>query len=153
MKTKIQWPWSYHRLEKLRRELFNQIESQLNAAGIKTQRKRPGLRIEIAGKDMRVWLTYYRDQRWWRLTCGYGSNQPGFEYTITPTNELTMLFEEIDGSIGRHLVALLCDPHGYQWPLFAGYQSYPGYAWSKAGWAAIEADSEQSAMQAAKGGH
>ena len=142
MKTKIQWPWSYHRIEKLRRELFNQIESQLNAAGIKTQRKRPGLRIEIAGKDIRVWLIYYYDQRWWRLVCGYGCNAPGWEHVIDRFAELTMCREEIVGTTGLHLANLLRSPKTYRWPLFTEGQwrdTYPSYSWSVAGWDSIQA--------------
>lgn len=141
MKAKIQWPWSHHRLEKLRRELLNLIESQLNAAGIKTQRRRPGLRMKIAGRDMRVWLTYYYDQHWWRLTCGYGSDQPGWEYQIQRFAELTMCREEIVGTTGFHLAQLLRSPETYRWPLFTEGQwreSYPSYSWSVAGWESIQ---------------
>lgn len=142
MKTKFEWPWPHHRLEKLRRELLNRIESQVNAAGVQTQRRRPGLRMEIDGRDMRVWLGYYRDQHWWRLTCGYGCDEPGWEHTIQRFAELTMCCEEIDVTTGSHLAGLLRSPETYRWPLFTEGRwaaTYPSYGWSVAGWESIQA--------------
>ena len=146
MKKLIIWPWSNHRIEKLRMELLRGIETQLNAHGIKTSRKRPGLRMEINGKDVRVWLTCYYDQRWWRITCGYGCDHPGFEYSICRFAELTMCRDEINGTTGSHLAAFLRDPENYRWPLFIEDKSrnaYPSYAWSRMGWQTIDAMYEE----------
>ena len=133
MKTKFEWPWSHHRLEKLRRELLNRIESQVNAAGVQTQRRRPGLRMEIDGRDMRVWLSYYRDQHWWRLTCGYGCDEPGWEHTIAAFRRADdARCEEIDVTHRfASLPACFARLKRYRWPLFAEGRwaaTYPSYA-------------------------
>lgn len=63
---------------------------------------------------------------------------------IVTTHELTMLAGEIDENTGRHLVELLRNPRGYRWPLFTWYESYPGYAWSRAGWDAYRPPSART---------
>jgi len=141
-------------LERMRLGFLRIIEPGIVACGVAVQRRRPGLKLDFAGRDLRVWVSYYRDQRWWRLTCGFGSEQSGFEQMLVTTHELTMLADEIDENTGRHVVELLRNPQGYQWPLFAWDQTYPGYAWSRAGRDAIDADTqERAALIAGKGTH
>ena len=143
-------------LESMRLRLLHIIEPPIKAAGIPVERRRPGLRLLLNGIDMRIWVGYYGDQRWWRLTCGYGSDLLGFEQSISRTHELTMLAGEIDEDTGAHLVALLREPKTYRWPLFTWNNTYPGYAWSQAGWDAYQADlrarRELAERRAAKGG-
>lgn len=146
-------------VERMRLEFLRIIESGIVACGVAVQRRRPGFKLDLDGRDIRVWLTYYRDHRWWRLVCGYGSERPGFEQTIVRTHELTMLAGEIDENTGRHVVDLLRNPQGYQWPLFAWDDTYPSYAWSRAGSESIEAaqredrerDDRRAALLTAKG--
>jgi hypothetical protein len=135
----------------MRREFLAIIEPAIVACGVPVKRRRPGLKLDIAGRDLRVWVGYYGDQRWWRLTCGFGSEQPGFEQMIVTTHELTMLASEIDEHTGQHLVELLRNPRGYQWPLFTWYKTYPGYAWSRAGWDAYQAALREDQERAEKG--
>ena len=149
-------PLCHTELERMRLGFLAIIEPTIAACGVPVKRRRPGLKLLINGRDLRVWVGYYRDQRWWRLTFGFGSEQPGFEQMIVTTNELTMLAGEIDERTGHHIVELLRDPKGYQWPLFASDETYPGYAWSRAGRDAFAADDQErqqrcAALLAAKG--
>src|SRR5437879_2977428 len=55
-KTQIVWPWPEYKKERLRLELLKTIETALNARRIRTRRRKPGLRMEIGGRVLRVWL-------------------------------------------------------------------------------------------------
>ena len=107
------FPLPDYEMEPLRSELLRTIEKGLSAENIESRRRRPGLRVVLDGKIIHVWLGYYLDQRWWRITCGWGSDHPAFTQCINKFAELTCCIEEIDDQTGVHLARLLRDPEGY----------------------------------------
>ena len=121
-------PLADYRLEQLRGQYLRIIDQAIQSRGIRTRRRCPGMTFEFEGGPCRIWLGYYHDERFWRITCGRGD-----WYANTGTNyELTMLAEEITPTTGLELLEFLHAPGMYQWPLFCHDQSYPTYAWSKA---------------------
>lgn len=69
--------FSSTKLEQMRLGFLRIIEPGIVACGVAVQRRHPGLKLDVDGRDLRVWVGYYGDQRWWRLTCGFGSEQSG----------------------------------------------------------------------------
>jgi len=139
---RLVFPLPDYEMEPLRSQLLHTIEQGLSAENIESRRRRPGLRVVLDGKIIHVWLGYYLDQRWWRITCGWGSDHPAFTQSMNKFAELTCCFEELDDKAGVHLARLLRDPQGYRWPMFAHEQAYPSYAWSAQGWETYSADNE-----------
>ena len=131
---RLVFPLPDYEMERLRSQLLHTIEKGLSAENIESRRRRPGLRVALDGKIIHVWLGHYLDQRWWRLTCGWGSDHPAFTQCINKFAELTCCIEEVDDQTGVHLARLLRDPEGYFWPIFEHERTYPGYAWSVRGW-------------------
>jgi len=144
------FPLPDHEMERLRSQLLQKLEKGLSTENIESRRRRPGLRIVIDGKIIHVWLGYYLDQRWWRITCGWGSDHPAFTQSMNKFAELTCCFEELDNEIGVHLARLLRAPEGYRWPMFGHDQTYPNYAWSVQGWKSYCVESEIRQAYAAR---
>jgi len=137
-------------MDRLRSELLRGIEKGLAAENIEFRRRRPGLRVVLEGKIIHVWFGYYLDQRWWRITCGWGSDHPAFTQSMNKFAELSCGIEEINDQTGVHLAHLLRDPEDHIWPMFEHEQTYPSYAWSVRGWEAYQANQRICEERAAR---
>ena len=112
-----------YKSEKMRLGFLRTIQLGIEAAGVRVRRKRPGLVFEMAGASFTVWVDYYHDQRFWRISA---ARTGGW------LCELTMLAEEFGSETGSTLVEFLLPAKPKQWSMFAHDPSYPHYAWSKA---------------------
>lgn len=117
----------------MRMRFLRMLQSEIEAAGTRVRRKRPGMVFEIDGRRFRLWVSYYHDERFWRITCGPGDIDNGGN-----VYELTMLAGELGPEIGANIIKFLRAPGPFRWPLFAHDSTYPSYAWSKAAKAGID---------------
>jgi hypothetical protein len=124
--------------------LLKKLRQGLDLAGFQTGRRRNGLLVlPVTPHQVGVRLSFYTsDPRWWRITYGEVCFE-GSGYYCSPVlfdvRKLTLHLDEFSEEIGLHFGRLLREP-GWRWPLFAHWNSYPGYAWSEKAWATYQAD-------------
>ena len=116
-----------YQVERMRMRFLRSIQTGIESAGIRVKRSRPGIVFELGGYLHRLWVSYYSDERFWRISCGPGGMDDGFG-----PYELTMLAAELGPETGATVIEFLRAPRAFRWPIFAHHQSYPKYSWSEA---------------------
>jgi hypothetical protein len=110
-------------LLKLQNKLMTVVADGLRRAEFKPRRAGCMLHMK-QHHPVTLWLTSYAlDTRWWRVTFFFDDSGK--------RGELTFHRDEIDRNLVAELAEFLRNGPQWQWPLFAHWNNYPRYAWSR----------------------